>query len=157
MSYGGFNMKTYKFRIIGLIIAAVYWIVESVIHLIVFNDESFEIIPSKINELWMRSLIVIIILIFSSYVDSYIRKIREKEKEKVDIYNAMLKSCHHIINNFLNQMQIVKMEAEECEGFDKDILDEYDAISDEATSLIKKLESVPHLSAKNIMTSVLPK
>ncbi len=136
--------------------ALVYWISESTIHVIFFHTESLEIIPRETNELWMRATIITFFLIFGNYVDFFIRKIKKKEQEKVEIYHAMLDSSYHIINIYLNQMQLIKIEAEKCENFDKDLLVTFAAISDEAATLLKRLASVSDLSENNILEAVLP-
>jgi len=150
-------MEAYKFRILCILLSMVFWVAESAIHVIYFGDTNFEIFPSDGNELWMRSLIVVMLFCFGMYVDAVIKKIKLKEKEKLDVYRSMMYASQHILNNFLNQMLIVKMEAEKCEAFDRNVLASYDSISAEATMLIKKLESVSDLSGENIIDSVLPK
>ena len=46
-----------------------------------------------------------------------IKKIK-LENAKLRIYKAMLSSSHHILNNFIYQMDIFKITAEDTPGFD---------------------------------------
>jgi len=102
----------------------------------------------------MRGFVVAIIILFGGYIEYHMRRIREKEKEKIDIYVAMLRSSNHILNNFLNQMQIMKIEAEQCQDFNKDILGAYDIIASEANELIRNLEEIPSLTKEDILGTV---
>ena len=82
---------------------------------------------------------------------------KEKEQEKIGIYTAMLSSAHHILNNFLNQMQIVKITADNTPGFDKKVLDLYDTIMQDAEKQIQELSNLPEITEETIKESVKPK
>jgi len=82
---------------------------------------------------------------------------RRVEREKVKVYQAMISSSHHILNNFLNQMQLFKITAENTPGFDKNVLGLYDRIMHEATEQIKALSNVSEVNEKHIKESVMPK
>ena len=78
------------------------------------------------------------------------------EQEKVRIYTAMLSSAHHILNNFLNQMLLFKITAENTPGFDQHILSLFDTVMDEADQQIKKLGDIKEIDAETIKDSVKP-
>ena len=82
---------------------------------------------------------------------------KEKEQEKIGIYAAMLSSTHHILNNFLNQMQLVKITADNTPGFDKKVLDLYDTIMQDAEKQIQELSNLPEITEETIKESVKPK
>ncbi len=148
------RMDKYTIRIVVFIAVVSYWVVESALHKFIFADNHFDLIPTDANELWMRGLVVAIIILFGGYVEYHMRRVGEKEKEKTDIYMAMLRSSNHILNNFLNQMQIMKIEAEQCQDFNKDILAAYDIIASEASELIRNLEKIPSLTKEDIWATV---
>ncbi len=79
------------------------------------------------------------------------------EAEKVKIYKAMVFSVHHIMNNFVNQMQLFKMEADDTPGFDRRVLELYDGVIADATRQITALSSVTKLDENAIKKSVAPK
>jgi hypothetical protein len=79
------------------------------------------------------------------------------EAEKAKIYKAMIGSVQHVLNNFLNQLLIFKMEAEETPGFDTEIIAIYDSIIAEAKGQIKELSSVISIDEETIRNSVKPK
>jgi hypothetical protein len=85
------------------------------------------------------------------------QKILEQEAEKKEIFIATVAVMQHILNNFLNQMSLFKLEAEECENFDRTVLDLYDEVIDEADSQIKKLSAVHTLTQQEIENSVYKK
>jgi len=149
-------MHKHTIRIVVLIVVVIYWVVESALHKFIFVDNHFDLIPTDANELWMRGLVVATIILFGGYVEYHMRRVREKEKEKTDIYMAMLRSSNHILNNFLNQMQIMKIEAEQCQGFNEDILAVYDIIAGEASELIRDLEKIPSITKEDILATVAP-
>ena len=157
--FGKKVMKKKTFTILSLFIATVFWLIESVIHYYIFGESEFEFIPQDFNELWMRVVIVLLIFFFGVFSDFYSRKLilEEKQSEAMEIYNSMLNAAHHILNNMLNQMQLVRIEALKSKDFDQDIIKLYDDGFEEALELIKKLSSIEEITTKNIDVSVYPR
>lgn len=151
-------MHKIKYSIAAFIIAFVFWFLDASIHFFVYSDSQFEFIPGDFNELWMRSVIVLLVILFGIYADSSTRKllIKEKELEAARIYNSMIHASQHILNNLLNQMQLFKMEALESNDFDKNIIKLYDDAIDEATNLIQRLSKIENITGENIRASVNP-
>ena len=147
-------MNNYKFKLVAVLIALGFWVLESLLHVLFFNDSHMEIIPNDANEIWMRILIILLLLAFGSFVDIHMRLLTKKEEEKTDVYEAMIYSSHNILNIFLHQMQIVKLAAKDCEDFDKRTLVVFDEIVDEAVMLIDKLGQVPSLTREDIQAAV---
>lgn len=146
------------FAIIGLSVALLFWFFDSAVHYYVYGETAFEIIPDDLNELWMRVMIVILVVSFGIFADHFSKKliIKEKELKAARIYNSMLYATHHILNNLLNQMQLVKLEAQESKDFNQDIIKYYDNAINEAKDLIDKLSSVEDITGANIWASVDP-
>jgi len=147
-----------KYTIATFIIAFMFWFLDASIHYFVYGEPQFEFIPDDFNELWMRSIIVILVILFGIYADYSTRKllIKEKELEATRIYNSMVHASQHILNNLLNQMQLFKMEALKSNDFDKNIIDIYDNAIEQAADLIQKLSQVENITDKNIWASVDP-
>ncbi len=82
---------------------------------------------------------------------------RRIEHEKVKVYRAMVSSAHHVLNNFLNEMLLFKMTAEDIPEFDREVLDLYDKVMDDAKRQIKSLSSITKVSEDRIKESVMPK
>lgn len=72
------------------------------------------------------------------------------EREKLAIFNKTVEGSYHILLNYLNQMQLVTLEAEACRDFDREILRLSTLASDEATRELRKLGEVHIVTAENI-------
>ena len=82
-------MHRFKFTILSVGLALLYWVTESIIHRFVYAEEFFEIVPSDVNEFWMRLLIIVLIVGFGLFADNRARKIRASEREKHEVFMAM--------------------------------------------------------------------
>ena len=151
-------VKKRLFSIAAFAIVILFWFSDALIHHFVYGEPRFEFIPSDFNELWIRAVIVILVLAFGIYADSFSRKliIAQKKAEAARIYRSMIFATHHILNNLLNQMQLIRLEALKSRDFDRDIIRLYDNAIDEAVNLIKKLSHLENITEENIRESVTP-
>jgi len=149
-------MHLYTF--VGLFIAVIYWILDSSIHHFGYSESVLEIIPHDFNELWMRIVIVVLIVLFGVFADHFSARLVRKEKqiEALKIYYSMRRASHHVLNNLLNQLQLFKMEALKSKDFDPEILKRFDTVVNEAGGLIEKLSSLDDITKENIWASVNP-
>ena len=150
-------MHEYKFTIIGLVLAVGIYATT-----FAFKIDLFEMTHELINSLERfevdEFLIPLFILsLFTMYDQNRRQKLRQIEYEKIKIYKAMLASTHHILNNFINQMQLVKIEAQRTPDFNPKILSIYDSVIKNATMQIEALGSVTKVDEDSIQESVLPK
>jgi hypothetical protein len=72
------------------------------------------------------------------------------DREKLSVFNKTVQGVYHILLNYLNQMQLVTMEAERSRDFDKNILLLSTDISAHALSELKKLEKIDTLTCDHI-------
>ncbi len=151
-------MKKRKYSISAFVISFVFWFLDALIHYFVYGESLFKFIPDDFNELWMRVVIVLLVILFGIYADSSTRKllIKEKQLEATRIYNSMMQASQHILNNLLNQMQLFKIEALKSNDFDREIIKLYDNAIDEAANLIQRLSQVENITGENIWASVDP-
>lgn len=150
-------MKNYRLTILGLVISVITWIVTIVFELDLF--ERMHSVLEDVEEYEIDELIIpLLIFSFFTLADS-IRRRRYKavEREKIKIYRAMMASTHHILNNFLNQMQLFKMTADRTPGFSPEVLSLYEQIIKEASSQIESLGNITSISESEIENSILPK
>lgn len=149
-------MKKKLFTIAAFLMAVVFWFFDSFIHHFLYKEPDFHIIPEDFNELWMRTVIVLLIMLFGIFSDYFINKImfKEKQLEVVYVYNAMIYSSHHILNNLLNQMRLFKMEALRSKDFDRDVIALYDNTIKEASDLMDALSKVKDASEESIYAPV---
>jgi hypothetical protein len=68
----------------------------------------------------------------------------------------MLNASHHITNNLLNQMQLIRLEAERHEAFDPEVIKLHDDAVKEAQVLLENLSDVIDVSSEAIWQSVDP-
>jgi hypothetical protein len=71
-----------RYLLLGLTVAIVYWLFDSSVHYLAFHDDGFELIPGEVNELWMRSLVVVLVVAFGLYTEFSFRRLRRLSAEK---------------------------------------------------------------------------
>ncbi len=150
-------MKKYKFTLIGLTISLITYLGAIILELDLFENLAeflwrFEDI--ELDEVAIP-LFVFILFALLNLIDWH-----EKHKasiEKIKVYKAMVFSTHHILNNFLNQMFLFKVEADNTEGFPTETLDLYDQIIRETKAQIEELSNLDEISEAAIFKSVKSK
>lgn len=150
-------MKRYRLTIIGLVIAVLIGFVSNLVDLDPFDNlvRFFASVEEyELDEIFMGFLVFLVFLTADLLIHQRNQKI---EAEKVKIYKAMIYSSHHIINNFLNQMLIFKMAAEDTPGFDQSILKLYDEIIADAKRQVEALTSITDVSEDAIQETLKPK
>jgi hypothetical protein len=141
----------YRFTAISISIAILLWFTDSLVHYIGYGEQAFEVLPSDLNELWMRCIIVVLIVAFGVFADY------RSGFDKKDVYQAMLGATNHILRNHLQKMLVFREEAENCTGFDRNVLRLYREMVDETIAQIKNLENIQELNKANIEDRYLPK
>ena len=91
--YGGGHLI-----LIGVGVAALYWLVESALHISLLDDANFlsQLFPRDPNELWMRSLIVILIIAFGLYARRAVRERAQAEQEKEQLVEECEKALAEV-------------------------------------------------------------
>ena len=72
------------------------------------------------------------------------------DREKHSIFKKTVAGVYHILLNYLNQMQLVTMEAEKSKDFDRQILLLSKDISYTALKELRKLDDIESLTSDNI-------
>ncbi len=150
-------MKKYKLTIVGITLAFVVFFIT-----IIFKVDLFENVIKVFESLERFEIdeivIPVCILLIFAFIDQTRRQGSHKiEIEKVMIYKAMMSSTHHILNNFLNQMQLFKMTAENTPDFDTEILSLFDMVIKDTSEQIEALGSITNIDEASIHASVAPK
>jgi len=150
-------MKNYSVTLLGLGISLVVLIMG-----VAFDVDFFEQLVNLLNNLEEYEIDELIIPFFIffmfAFVDGFKRnRLNKVNREKLKIYTAMMSSTQHILNNFLNQMQLFKLTAEDTPNFDSEVLGLYDEIIDEAKMQITALGNVNHINENSIHEAVAPK
>ena len=138
--------------------ALTFWFFDSLIHHFLYNEPQFELVPEDFNELWMRSVIVLLIMIFGIFADYFTNKImfKQKQLEVANVYGLMINASINVLNNLINQMRMFEMEALKSKDFDRDVINLYDNAIKEATYLIEALSKVEDITEREISAPAEP-
>ncbi len=77
-----------------------------------------------------------------------------KDREKLSVFKKTVESAYHILLNYLNQMQLVTMEAERSRDFDQAILHLSKDISECAVKDLMKLEEIDALAPEPVVAAI---
>ncbi len=149
-------MKCNRLTLIGAAIAALIVVLSNMFELDPFDRlvELFESVEQyEIDEYFIAALVFLLFWLADLLL---LKREQRVEAEKIKIYKAMIFSTQHILNNFLNQMLLFKMAAEETPGFDQNVLNMYNKIISDTTEQIEALSSITEISEQNIKKAVLP-
>jgi hypothetical protein len=147
-------MQKRRFTYLGIALALFYWVAESLIHRFVYFEDTFEVIPSDSNEIWMRLVIIMLILGFGLFADDRANKIRQKEAEKREVFLATVRSSQHILNNLLNQMQLALFDSDGHPGLEPDTRRLLNRSIKEGKEQVECLSSVTEMDSEAIEESV---
>lgn len=89
------------------------------------------------------------VLIFVFTKRAYDGEVRT-EQDKMAVFDKTVEGSCHILLNYLNQMQLVTLEAEQSAGFDRNILKLANTASEEAITELKKLADIRTITAEHI-------
>ncbi len=143
--------------ILAIIVAALYWVAESAVHRFVFAEETFELLPSNINELGMRIIIIVLLVSFGIFGDAWSRRLVTKEDEKRRIFIATVGSTQHILNNLLNQIHVVFLKMDDEYRVDAKTRHMLKRSLRDAQAQVVRLSAVTELDEEAIRESVAPK
>lgn len=149
-------MKRYTLTLIGAAVSIFFYKLSLLLNIDIF--EKFAELLTKfehieIDEIFFPILIFFFFIFLNIF---YINKNKQVKIEKLKIYKAMVSSTHHILNNFLNQVQLLKITAEDTPNFDPKAIELYEETVKEATKQIKALSSIQDINENNIKKSVAP-
>jgi hypothetical protein len=80
----------------------------------------------------------------------------DKEREKFKVFKTTVQGVHHILLNYLNQMQLVTMEAERCPEFDRSTIKLSRAITEQASAELLKLNEIETVTSDHIHSVLYP-
>ena len=135
-------MKTRRFTIAAVQMAAFFWVLESAIHYYVFEEPRFEIVPSVMNEFWMRIVIVFLIVLLGVFADSFVNRIAYRQMQVAHAYNALIQAGGQTLENLLEQMRLFHNEAKNSDDFDPEVLKYFDTAVVQASDLIRRFSNV---------------
>ncbi|WP_103068708.1 hypothetical protein [Aquimarina sediminis] len=148
-------MNKYKLTFIGLALSIFIFITSVTLELELF--EKFVTFLESLEKFEFDEIIIPLIIFFIFlFIDTrrHSKKV-QVENAKLNIYKAMLSSSHHILNNFIYQMDIFKITAEDTPGFNVHVLAFYEEIISNASCQISSLSNLTSIDEFSIRTSVM--
>lgn len=148
-------MNKYKLTLFGLVLSIFIYFSSILLELDLFEkfmDFLASVEQFEVDEMIIPFLIFVVFLFIDTFRNN--KKI-EMESAKLNIYKAMLSSSHHILNNFIYQMDIFKLTAEDTPGFDAKVLAFYEDIISNASEQIYSLSNLTTIDEFSIRTSVM--
>jgi hypothetical protein len=139
-----------------VILSVVFWLADSLIHKFIYAEEVFELVPTDFDELWMRTLIIVLLIGIGLVGDNRADKIAAAEREKREIFVATASSTQHVLNNLLNQLQLVFFKADEAHELGDETRELLEHSIKEAKEQVARLSSVTKLDEETIRKSVQP-
>ncbi|PKV50712.1 hypothetical protein ATE84_2778 [Aquimarina sp. MAR_2010_214] len=148
-------MNKYKLTCIGLVLSIFIYVTSIVLELELF--EKVIALLASMEQFEFDELIIPLLVFFVFlFIDTRQNAKKVKmENAKLNIYKAMLSSSHHILNNFIYQMDIFKITAEDTPGFDVKVLAFYEEIISNAAYQINSLSNLTTIDEFSIRTSVM--
>lgn len=83
-----------------------------------------------------------------------LRRQRQLEERRNAVFHKTVEASQHILRNYLNQMQLLRMEAERHPGFDRNALEVADRITEEARAALDRVQAVENISPEHIHEAV---
>ncbi|WP_027395112.1 hypothetical protein [Aquimarina latercula] len=150
------NLQKYSLTLIGLVVAIFGYLFCSFNNLDIVKSINTYIVLTDKYELDKSVFVWISILLFFMIINSIVLFRKRIISEKYKVYKSMLYASNHILNNFLNQTQIIRMEAENIPDIDKRTIDMFDESVEEAELLIKKLSDIEIIDEAYIYKAIAP-
>lgn len=150
-------MKSYKLTVVGIITSTFIFI-----NVLIFDLDIFEHLSKlleKLEDYEVDELLISLFVFLCFFTADIIKRNwhQKTELEKLKIFKAMIASTHHILNNFLNQMQLFRLTAQETPNFDKRTLLLYDEVIEKAQNQIQTLSDITEISESSIHEATSPK
>ena len=139
----------------SFIVAAISWLGESLLHFAILeHGQPFEWIPGDSNELWMRTVIFSLIVIFGIYVQTYANKKMDVEEEKMRTLKATMNTVEDRLGNALSGIKLLLAGAEKSKLVNKETHQKVTILIDDAFEDLKKLSSIEEIHEKERLKDI---
>lgn len=154
---GAYSMKDHKLTVVGLLLGIslyviVRWTDTDLFEIVVEAMQGIE--RFEVDELILPGLVI---FVFSYYDHLLKARRRMVEIERQKTFRAMMESMQHILNNFLNQLGLFRLTAEETPEFDPAVLQLFDQVIDQTSDQIKTLGEISSFDEETIIETIRPK
>jgi hypothetical protein len=149
-------MKSYKATIISTGISIICGIIHVYTYYLSANTQDFFAIIDDGYALSACILFSLIVIAYGIYIDVKRNNSIQSSSREQEIHTSMISAMHHILNNFLNGMELVRLEARTCKDFDPKVMNLYDQSVHEAVDKIKSISKLEELSDDAIWDKLMP-
>ena len=133
-------MKAYQRISLYYLILGIVWISASDHVVVAIAPDPQLLVVLQTIKGW--AFVLLSSLLIYSLTKRAFHKAAQLETEKREIFKKTIEGVDHILLNYLNQMQLVTIEARNSDDFDPEVLELAEQISDEAVVELRNLESL---------------
>jgi hypothetical protein len=150
-------MRHGKFAALAVILSLVFWMTDSIIHRFFYSEEAYELIPSDFNELWMRTLIVVLIVGFGLIAEDLTTRIDAAIRDKHKVFGIIVRHTEDVLNNLAYQLELAFPESDKAHDLDHECREILEQSIKENRDQIDRLISLTELSEETIEDSERPR
>jgi hypothetical protein len=88
---------------IGVLLSALFWLLEALVHSLVFHEGSYtaNLLPHDSNEWWMRLLVSFLFIAFGVYANIIMARLKQSEREKAKLQKQLEDSLTKVLSGFI--------------------------------------------------------
>ncbi len=146
------QIRTYLRTTLIYVIFGIVWIFTTDQILLAIVDDPLALTFYQMVKGWLFIFLSAALIFYLSW-HAWKQQIRAEE-ERIRLFKKTLESSHHILLNYLNQMQILIIEAESCGGFDENVIRIAKDVSRKAKLELMKLEELESVTPETIHDTV---
>jgi hypothetical protein len=148
-------MKPYHSIVLTYLTFGAVWIITTDFYLHYHYDEPIAFTLSQVAKgiLFVILSTLLIFVIAKRAFENH----EAAKRERTQLFIETIHASNHILRNYLNQMQLVTLEAERCETFNPDTLKIAKDISAQAESELHKLSQIELVSPEKIAETTYPR
>ena len=139
----------------SFIFAAISWLGESLLHFAILeHGQPFEWIPGDSNELWMRTVIFSLIVIFGIYAQRHANNKLDVKEEKMRTLKATMNTVEDRVGNALSGIRLLLLDAEKNKLINKKTHQKLTTLIDDTFEDLRKLSSIEVINEKERLKDI---
>lgn len=148
-------MKPYLRVTLGYAIFGTLWVFFSdrLVDRLLDDQDAITFLQTLKGWLFVALSSLVVLLITKRAFEAHART----EREKLAVFQKTVEGSYHILLNYLNQMQLMTLEAERCAKFDREVLRLSNEAAGEAEGELKKLGAIKTITAEHINSVIYEK
>lgn len=149
-------MKSYRATIFSTAVSILCGFIHVYVYYLSSTSDQFFAIIDDAYALSACILFSIIVLFYGIFIDIKRNSSFKGSSEIKEVHTSLISAMHHILNNFLNGMELVRMEAKSCKDFDPKVIALYEESVDEAVGKIRSISELEEISDDAIWNKLMP-